>query len=399
MSKTTKRTVIRWTKRIVLGAGGLGIAGAIALSLLPKPIPADVTRATRGALEVAVAEDGQTRVRDRFVVAAPITGELGRVVVEPGALVDRGSVLARIEPSRPALLDDRTRQETVARLAAARARERSAVSALERTRAASELAASEATRARTLLAKGAITGTEHDRATTSARIAADDVVAAEQARAAALAEIQALRAVLEPRTGTTAAVDVVAPARGRVLRVLRESAGPVATGTPLVEIGDVASLEVVIDVLSRDAERIAPGMPVEITTASAQPVRGTVTLVEPAAFTRVSALGVEEQRVNVIVCFDAGATLGDAYRVDARVITWRGEDVLRVPASALFRDHDRWAVFALVDGRARLRPVEIGHRGHTDVEIARGLAADEPVLLHPSDQIADGVKITPRRSR
>lgn len=395
--KNTKRIALRWTKRIVLIAGALGIAIAIVLALLPKSITVDTATVTRGPLEVEIREDGQTRVRDRYVIVAPIAGELERLPVEAGALVDQGGVVARIEPPHAQLLDNRTRGETNARLAAARARERQAITAIVRARQSRNLAVQEAERTRALIAQGAITGAEHDRAELAATLATEELAAAEQQRAVAIAEIDAIRAVLEPRPARTERLDVVAPTRGRVLRVFRESAGLIAAGAPIVEIGDPASLEVVVDVLSRDAERITPGMTVFIETAG-QSVRGTVTLVEPSAFTRVSALGVEEQRVNVIVCFDAPATIGDAFRVDARIITWQGNNVLRIPASALFRDHGRWAVYVLAGDRARMRAVDVGHRGRADVEVTRGLAKNERVLIHPGDQIHDGARVTPRKN-
>jgi HlyD family secretion protein len=391
-----KRSVIRWTKRILLIAGALGVVVMIVRALLPEAVAVDTALATRGPLEVEVREDGQTRVRDRYVIAAPISGELERITVDAGARVDAGTVVARIESPPPALLDARTRSETHARLAAARARERQAATAVARARQAKDLAALEAKRAQALHAGGAISGAQRDRAGTAANLAIEDLAAAEHERAAAASEALALRAILEPRRATGAPFEVKAPTRGTVLRVVRESAGPVAAGTSLLEIGDPASLEIVIDVLSRDAERIAPGMAVEIDTSAGRPLRGTVTLVEPSAFTRVSALGVEEQRVNVIVCFDGGAQIGDAFRVDARIIVWRGEDVLRVPASALFRDHGRWAVYVVADRRAHLRAVDIGHRGRLDVEITRGLLPGERVILHPSDQVHDAQRVALR---
>jgi HlyD family secretion protein len=230
------------------------------------------------------------------------------------------------------------------------------------------------------------------------KLAADDRVAAEHQHAAASSEVAALRAVLEPGTAVAPPFNVTTPTRGRVLRVMRESAGPIAAGTPLLEVGDPSSLEVVVDVLSQDAERISPGMPVFIDTAATQPALGVVTRVEPSAFTRVSALGVEEQRVNVIVSFAAPSTLGDAFRVDTRIILWRGEDVLRVPTSSLFRDHGRWTVYVVHDGRARIRPVDVGHRGRVSVEVTRGLDPGERVIVHPTDTVHDGVRVAVRQS-
>jgi HlyD family secretion protein len=391
----TRRKTIRWIKRIALIAGGLAIVLAIVRALLPQAIAVDTAVAERGAVEVEVREDGQTRVRDRYVISAPLTGDLERVAIEAGMQLDAGAIVARIQPPRPVLLDERTREEARARLAAARARQQQAASAVTRARKAKDYATLEAARTRTLFSKGVVSGAERDRNDTTEKLAIEDVSAAEHQLAAVASEVAALRAILEPHGSTPAPFEVVAPTRGRVLRVLRESAGPVAAGSPLVEIGDPASLEIVIDVLSRDAERIGAGMPVDIETGSTK-LRGKVSMVEPSAFTRVSALGVEEQRVNVIVCFDAPSHLGDGFRVDARIVIWRGEDVLRVPASALFRDRGRWAVYVVSDGRAELRYVELGHRGRLDVEITSGVQAGERVIVHPSDQIHDATRVTVR---
>jgi HlyD family secretion protein len=391
-----KRTAIRWTKRVVLIAGALGVVVMIVRALLPAAVPVDTAIAARGPLDVEVREDGQTRVRDRYVIAAPIAGDLERITIDPGAHVDAGAVVARIAPPWPVLLDARTRSETRARLAAARARERQTATAIARTRQAKDLAVIEAKRQRAMYEGGAISAAQSDRAETAAKLALEDLAAAQHEQAAAASEVLALRAILEPRGAPATPFAVTAPTRGTVLHVERESAGPVAAGAPLLELGDPASLEIVIDVLSRDAERITPGMAVYIDTSASAPVRGTVTLVEPSAFTRVSALGIEEQRVNVIACFDAGVHMGDAFRVDARIIVWHGDDVLRVPASALFRDRGRWALYVVADGRAHLRAVDIGHRGRLDVEITRGLLPGERVIVHPSDRIHDRQRVALR---
>lgn len=386
----------RRIKQIILGLGVLAVVAAIVWALMPHPIDVDVVSATRGPLEVEVREDGQTRVRDRYVVAAPLNGNLERITVKPGMTVEAGAVVAQITPPPPALLDDRARNETLARLTNARARASQAVAAVDRARESEHYAKTEADHIRKLFADGAVTGAERDRLESAEKLATKDRVAAEHSHAAVLSEIAALRAILEPRTANAPPFDVVAPTRGRVLRVMRESAGPVAAGAALLEVGDPSSLEVVVDVLSQDAERISPGMRVELGTAAARPIAGVVTLVEPSAFTRVSALGVEEQRVNVIVGFTGPASIGDGFRVDARIILWRGENVLRVPVSSLFRDRGQWALYVIDDGRARMRRVDVGHRGRVEVEITRGLEPGARVIVHPSDQVRDGVRVAAR---
>jgi HlyD family secretion protein len=393
----TRRTITRWIKRGLLAVGALGVIAAIVVAVLPDPLPVDTAIVTTGPLEVEIREDGQTRVRDRFVIAAPISGDLQRIEIEPGATVRPGAIVAHVLPPHPGLLDDRTRGEVTARLTAARLREQQARTSIERARFAWDQAKREAERERTLEKKGASTASQREQRDLAAQIAEQDVATAELQRAAAGAEIAVLERTLRPTTGLQQPLAVTAPSGGRVLRVLRESEGPVISGTPLLELGDPAALEAVVDVLSRDAERIRPGMPVELTTAEAQAVHGTVRLVEPSAFTKVSALGVDEQRVNVVVTIDHPPPgIGDAYRVDARIITWRGERVRRMPTSALFRDHGAWAIYTIEAGRARIRHVSIGHRGRLDVEVVSGVADGERVIVHPSDRVNDGVRVVRR---
>ncbi|HET7506478.1 MAG TPA: HlyD family efflux transporter periplasmic adaptor subunit [Kofleriaceae bacterium] len=395
-----RRAIVRWSKRAGLAAAGLAIVGALVSAWLPKPVAVDAGTVRRGPLAVEVDEDGQTRVRDRFVVAAPITGTLQRIELDPGAQVQAGDVIARIDPPDPALLDERSREEATARLAAAIAHQRGADIAIARATLARDAAVREATRTRTLRERGAITESERERSDDQEQLAIRDLAAAEAERARARAEVAAARAVVEPRSPghPVRAVAVTAPASGQVLRVVRDSAGPVMAGAALVELGDPRALEVVIDVLSSDAARIAPGMPVAIEAWGGDgALRGEVHRVEPSAFTRISALGVEEQRVKVIATIAAPpATLGDGFRVEARIFTWRGDRVVILPASAVFRDKERWAVYAIQGGRARLVPIELGHRGRLEVELASGLGPGAAVVLHPTDQIRDGVQVEPR---
>jgi HlyD family secretion protein len=393
-----RRRAARWIKRIALGLGCAGVIAVFVIAWLPKPVAVDVAAARRGPLEVEVDEDGQTRVHDRFVVTAPISGVLDRIDLEVGSEVRRDAVLGRVRPPAPVLLDPRTREEATARLAAAVAHRKLTDTAIERATAARDQAIREADRGRKLVASGAITIAESDRLELAERLAIADLAAAQLDRNAAQADVAAARAALgEGSGGTLAAFPIIAPVSGSVLKLVRDSAGPVVAGAPLLELGDPHALEVVVDVLSADAARIAPGMRVELTGwGGDRALQAHVRLVEPAAFTKISALGVEEQRVNVIVALDEPApALGDGFRVEARVVLWHG-DALIVPASAVFRDHDRWAVYEVVANTARLVPVEIGHRGRTDVEIAAGLDAGATVVLHPTDRVVDGAKLAVR---
>lgn len=397
-----RRALMRWLKRISMVAGGLAIVAGITYAWMPRPVAVDVATMQYGPLAVEVNEDGQTRVHERFVVSAPITGNLQRIELDAGAAVTAGDVLARIDPPAPVLLDDHSRGEAIARQTAAVAHQRRAEIAVARARLARDAAVREAARTRTLDQRGAIARAERERADDQEQLAIRDLAAADTERASAAAEVAAARAVLGEAPARPArparAIEVIAPATGRVLRVVRDSAGPVGAGAPLVEIGDPRALEVVVDVLSSDAARITPGMPVAIEAWGGESaLRGEVRRVEPSAFTRISALGVEEQRVRVIAAIsDPPAGLGDGFRIEARIITWRGERVATVPASAVFRSKDRWAVYAVENGRARLRSIDIGHRGRLDVEVTGGLTAGATVILHPTDRIADGTALAPR---
>ena len=398
---TTRRTVMRWAKRALLLLGAVTIVALIVRAWLPKPAVVETGTVSRTVLDTEVNEDGQTRVRDRFVVSAPITGTLVRIELRPGAAVEAGAKLAEIDPPAAVLLDARSRREAEARLQAAIAHEHGAGAAIARAEAARDSAVREADRARALLEHGAITASERDRYETDEQLAIRALTAAEADRLAARAEVSAARAVLGTNgdAGAPASIDVVAPVRGVVLKVLRESTGPVASGTPLLEVGDLGAIEIVVDVLSSDAAQIQPGMRCEVTGWGGEGVlAGSVQRVEPSAFTRISALGVEEQRVNVILTLaKTPPTLGDGFRVDTRIVTWHGENVLTIPASALFRDHERWAVYVVKGGRARLVPITIGHRGRLRVEVLGGLTEGTTIILHPTDAVHEGVKVVSSR--
>jgi HlyD family secretion protein len=394
-----RRALIRWLKRVCLVACGLAIIAGIAYASMPKPVGVDVATVQYGPLAVEVNEDGQTRVHERFVVSAPISGNLRRIELDAGAAVTTGDVVARIDPPAPVLLDDRSRGEAGARLTAAIAHRRRAEIAIARAQLARDAAVREAARTRMLDQRGAIATSERERADDQEQLAIRDLAAAETERASAAAEVAAARAVLgEAQARTARPAVVIAPATGRVLRIVRDSAGPVTAGSPLLEIGDPRALEIVVDVLSSDAARITPGMPVAVEAWGGEPaLRGEVRRVEPSAFTRISALGVEEQRVKVIAAIsEPPITLGDGFRIEARIFTWRGERVATIPASAVFRSKDRWAVYAVENGRARLRPIDIGHRGRLEVEVTGGLTVGATVILHPTDRIAEGTAIAAR---
>jgi HlyD family secretion protein len=390
---------MRWVKRIALTLIGLGVVLAIGRAFMPTAIPVDVAVARRGELSVYLEEDGRTRVRERYVVLAPVAGELVRVDVEPGTLVAEGDVLARMVQPPAQLLDARSQAEAEARLAVAQASERQAGTAVRRAAAAAELARREATRLRALAGQGVAAAADRDRADTQSEMAEHELAAARLASRVAAADVRLVRAALgQVRRGEPAVLEIRAPAAGHVLRVDRESAGPIGAGVPIVEIGDPRSVEAVIDVLSTEAVKVVVGAPASLEEwGGGRPLEGRVRTVEPSAFTRISALGIEEQRVNVIIALDdTPRELGDGFRVEARILLSRAASVLSVPSSALFRSGGNWAVYAVEGGRARLRQVSIGMRGRLDVEIARGLEADTPVIIYPGDRIRDGVRVRAR---
>ncbi len=396
----------KWLKRALWVLVAALVALALWRALSPAPAPADLAIAERAPMRVTLDEDGRTRVRERHVVSAPQSGRLLRVTLDPGDTVRAGDVVARLVPTVPSLLDARTRAEAEARVSAARSAVVRAQAAFRAARAAAELARTEAARMAGLFAQRAIPEAEHDAAATRARTATGEAEAAAAAEKVAQSELAMARAVLaRPADGAAAEIPVVAPVGGRVLRVPQESEAVVAAGTPILEIGDPADLEVVVDVLTADAVGLAPGTPVSIVRwGGPEALEGRVRLVEPHAFTKISALGIEEQRVwvrvDIVTPRTVWAALGDGFEVDARFLLWSGEDVLQVPASAVFRRGDDWAVFRVDDEeRARLARVDLGRSNGAAVEIRGGLAAGDAVVDYPGERVAEGVRLEVRETR
>jgi HlyD family secretion protein len=390
----------RWVKRAVGAVAGLVLVGLVVLAALPKPVPAEIVTAMRGELEVTVDEDGRARVKDRYVVSAPLVGNLARIELHPGDSVAQGAVLARIVPLSAPLLDQRSRKAAEARVAAAAAQRKQVAAQIARAKTAAAFADDESKRIRGLVERGALPQRDLDRAELESRTLAAELASADFGARVADYEVEIAQSALGRMTGKASAedqLDLPSPVTGRILRVLQQSEGAVQVGTPLVEVGDPAALELVVDVLTSDAIRIQAGAKVHIERWGGEPLEGIVRLLEPSAFTRLSSLGVEEQRVNVVIDLrsprDSWLGLGDGYRIEARIVVWKENDVLKVPASAVFRHDGGWAVFAARDGVARLTRVEVGQRSGVDVQITSGLADGARVIAHPSDRVVDGVKV------
>lgn len=396
-------------RRLIPILVALLVLAAIVYSFWPKPLPVDLAHATQASLMVTVEEEGRTRIKEKYIVSAPLAGQLRRIELDPGDGVEPGkTLLAVIEATDPTLLDERTLAETEARMKAAEANLEQARVSVERAKVALEYAQNDDRRTRQLRERNQTTQEELEQAELLVRTRAEDLRAAQFQEQIAQFELQQAKAALVrtgPSTGETSAedrrIEIRAPIEGKVLRVFQESAAVVTPGTQLVEVGDPRDLEVEVDVLSSDAVKLKPGDRAFLEHwGGEKPLAGRVRRVEPAGFTKISALGVEEQRVYVIIDFDEPfenrQTLGDAYRVEARIVVWEEPNVLQVPASALFRVGDEWAVFRVVDGVARLTKIKVGRQNSNAAQVLEGIQPNDVVVSHPSDKIVDGVKVIAR---
>lgn len=365
-------------RRILLWVLPLGLlAAGLIWSALPRPVAVDLVTATTAPLTVRVEGEGQTRVRDVYVVSAPVAGEVQRLAVEVGDPVVGGkTVLATLHPADLAFLDSRARAAAEARVSAADA--------------ALTFAQGEMKRAERLSRDGTISRRAFEQATTALQEAEAEATAARAA-------------LLEPgadRAGSDCCITVTAPIDGVVLKVIQESRAVVPVGAPLVEVGDPHDLEIIADLLSTDAVQVRDGAAVRLDGWGGAALDGRVRRVEPAGFTKVSALGIDEQRVNVVIDFADPAnlppTLGHGFRVMARITVWQADATLTVPLGAVFRDGDGWAVFRVEDGTARLRPVTLGHTNGRIAEVSDGLSEGDTVILHPGDQVTDGLSVEAR---
>jgi len=372
--------------RLIWSICVLVLAGLVTWGLLPRPVEVDLATVDRGAVRVELVDEGRTRMHDIYVISAPISGRVLRVEVEPGDAVAAGAVVARMTRAAAGFLDPRTDLSARAAVDAAAAQLRSADTALE-------LAGREHERTRSLAQQKLVSTAAVDES--QARLQA-----AQAARDAAEAELARARSALQPADRTVAGSVVVrAPVAGRVLRVPQKSENVVGAGSPLLEIGDPMHVEVVAEFLSQDAVRMRPGQRAFIENWGGQPLAATVERVEPVARMKVSALGVEEQRTNVILQFGdraAAQALGHDYRVDARVVVDEQPDAVRVPLGALFRQGDGWATYRVVDGRAVLTPLATGIADEEFRVVTQGVAAGDTVVLFPGNAVSDGQSVTGR---
>ena len=404
----------KWSRTVLTVFAVAVVAGAGWIAFRPQPMLVDLAEVSRGAMQVTIDEEGRTRVHDPYIVSTPVAGRLMRVRVDPGDPVTRGeTVVAQMRPTNPAALDVRTRAQALAAVSAAEAALRVAQADLNAAMAENDLAQTDLDRTRQLAESGTAAPAALDRARSAARAASARLDTAEAAISVREAEVANARAQLigfddqllagAIGEGTSDDIPLYAPIDGRILRIIQQSETVLPAGAPVMEIGDITSdLEVVVDLISSDAVQVREGDRVLIEDWGGPVILdGRVARIDPFGFTRFSALGVEEQRVGVTVVFESPeedrGSLGHGFRVEARIVVWEEQDALIVPASALFRNGDGWAVFRVDEGRAVQRAVEIGRMNGIEAEVLGGLEDGETVVIYPSAGLQDGMKVAPRQ--
>ncbi|MDH4226821.1 MAG: efflux RND transporter periplasmic adaptor subunit [Deltaproteobacteria bacterium] len=385
------------------------IGAAVALILIlvygfmPRSVPVEVAEVSRGPLKVTIVEEGITRVRERYTMSAPSAGYLQRVLLKAGDAVKKGDTLATLEPLKPRALDARSRAEAEARLKSAEAALKSATEKASAIETSFNKAASDFERMKKLHKEDLASESDFENAESLYKRLMAEKKSATYEVDAVKGELEAAKAVLYTKANNGKAATELklrAPSDGRVLKIFLESEGPVTEAQPIIEIGDTSSLEVSTDVLSEESVKIKPGMPVIFDHWGGVPLVGKVRVVEPGGFTKISALGVEEQRVNIISDITSPAetwqSLGDGYRVETSFVTWEGKNILQLPSSAIFRHENEEAVFVYEKGKARLRAVKTGHTNGLFAEALSGINEGERVIRHPSDKVFDGAPVKQR---
>lgn len=404
MERAVKKRILVWVPVLAV------LIAAVTWLLRPQPVTVDLGMVESGPLQVTVSDEGETRVRDMFVVSAPVPGLMRRVELEAGdTVIGNKTVIARIEPTNPTLLDQRATLEARAAVDAAAAASSYAEAQIRRAQAEADFATVDLERISALAERHTVSRSDLDAAARRSRTAN---AALQEAQAALRMRESELRQARARLTGPARSrsqqqdcecVRVFSPISGTIMRVVNESEGVVQSGAPIVEIGDPRRLEVQVDLLSEDAVRVEPGQRVIVDAwGGPAPLAGVVRRVEPFGHTKVSALGIEEQRVNVIIYltepYERWARLGHGYRVEPRIVLWESDRVLRVPLSALFREGQRWAVFVERRGRAVLTFVDLGQQNSNYAQVVAGLMGGERIVLHPNDRVASGVRIVARRT-
>lgn len=388
-------------KKLYMSAGAVLSAGLLVWAFWPQAMEVEVGTISRGKFERAVQEDGKTRLRERYVVSTPLTGRVQRVTLKQGDSVTRDAVLATLWPITPGLLDERTRREQDERIGALEAAERRAGTSVERARAALDQAVADLKRSETLAQQGFVSPTQNESGRLTMRLRQKELDSALLDEHAAQHELQqariAIRTFGQGGTGQRSWA-IKSPITGKVLKINQQSEGLVQAGTPLLDLGDPTDLEVVVELLTEDAAQVRPGTPATLANwGGSQPLQARVRLVEPAAYTKVSALGVEEQRVNVVLDIlsppDQWNSLGDGFKADVRIVVQTTGDALKVPVSALFPSGARAALFVVEDGRARQQEVEVLARNGNEAMIKAELPPGTEVILFPPSALREGQRV------
>jgi HlyD family secretion protein len=396
-------------RKIWLGVIGVPALAALVWAFMPQALEVEIASVSKGRFERTVQEDGKTRLRERYVVSTPLTGRITRLNLKQGDTVQRNASVATLWPVNPALLDERSRAEQSARVGAMQAAVARSHANVERAQASLEQARIELKRSETLARQGFVSPNQNETGQLSVRLREQELEAARQEEDAARHELEQSRIALKSFSGSTTGTqqgpyEIKAPVSGKVLKLLAQSEGMVQAGTPLMELGDPAQLEVVVDILTEDAAQIRPGTAVQMRNwGGAEVLQGRVRLIEPGAFTKVSALGVEEQRVNAIIDISSPAekwqTLGDGFKVDVRVLVQVVENAIKVPVSALFPLGARSGLFVLEQGHSRLRPIDVAARNGVEAWIKDGLVSGTQVIVYPDTKLQDGDRVKARQTR
>lgn len=395
---------MKWPFRIIMSLVAVALLAGVLFALRTPPIDVDVARVVSAPLDLKVIDDGRARVRERYTVSSPVAGTLARIDLNEGDAVEPGMVLARLLPLPAPLLDPRARQVAQEHLASALDAQRQAEATVSRAGTATDQAHRDLARVEALAKDGSLPQAQLDQTAADARMRDAELASAHFSQQIAAHDIEQARSALErfvPGGHLSEQFEVTSPVHGRVLHVLHKSEGVVEAGTALLEVGDPRALELVVDVLSQDAVPVRPGMPARVLHwGKDQPLTAKVRRVEPSAFTKTSALGVDEQRVNVVLDPDgspeAWAPLGDGFAAEIEITVWSKPDVVQIPASALFHQGAGWAVFLVSGGKATTRVVQVGHRGALEAEILGGLVPDDVVIIHPGASVRSGAKVASR---